>query len=135
MALTACTASTHTYSSGEIAKFTSIKTSYGITDQSHFETTGYFTCKTSGMYLFSVLLSYKGDYDGYSYMQKNTVVLITVVSIYQTGTNHRPTVDHHTGSATAVVHLNVGDTLNVRVGSSSYKLVSGESCFTVLKIK
>ncbi|CAG2214663.1 unnamed protein product [Mytilus edulis] len=119
--LTACS-SGGTYSSGQIIPFLRVRTSHGINNLSSYKSSGIFTCETEGYYLISFFITTKSAVaDMRLYLNE---------SFLARATKHGAS-DYQTNTAVILYHLNVGDKISVRAGST-FDVWSCNDSFSIL---
>lgn len=123
--MTSCVSSDHILSSGEAVLFDDVKTQVGIDNLSTFISTGKFTCTKPGLYLVSIWVLTPGqNKNGMIYIYRNNKIL--------TKTYINNSAHYDTGTATAVIELQLGDKVLVRYDNGRVDNLG--TCMTIVKL-
>ena len=125
VALTAC-ANFRKVNTGDVVKFSDVKSNYGLQNMKLFKQTGIFTCEQKGLYMFfSNMMS--NSKDGYFRWYLNN-------STYFSGVYVGYQAQFQSGSGMVILELDVGDTVSLKCERSNIS-VHLYSCYTLIKIK
>ncbi|CAG2229768.1 unnamed protein product [Mytilus edulis] len=118
-------------SSGYQLKFPLIKSSVGIYNLSSMKNTGTFICEKKGLYLVIVtVIACSKSNSGFNIYKNNQQYMY-----YFIGRSDFLGEDCNSGTGTAVVELNINDTLNVRNRYGDVTLYENWSSFSAVKLK
>ncbi|VDI57268.1 Hypothetical predicted protein [Mytilus galloprovincialis] len=113
--------------------FHGIKNSYGIHNLSDLvNNTGTFHCEKPGYYLVIISLSLTANEARFSIVKNNSTVL-SEVQIVPKHNYVRYMI--HTGTTSALVRLNVGDTIAVRQSANVRDIYGDSTCLSIVKLK
>ncbi|XP_071136988.1 uncharacterized protein MG328 homolog [Mytilus edulis] len=129
VAVTACSSSGDTKSSGYVVKFDDVRAIVGVKNISSFRTSGQFTSEVEGLYLVSVWIDTTTNYGHFQIYKNQMIIGSTVFNYISTSATVQTT-----GTAVVAVELQIGDTVRIQTAKSMYIAHSKESCFTIAKL-
>ncbi|CAC5423536.1 unnamed protein product [Mytilus coruscus] len=112
--------------------FHGIKNSYGIHNLSALMNTGTFHCEKPGHYLIIIFLTLTVTEARFSIVKNNSTVL-SEVQIVPKHNYVRSMI--HTGTTSALVRLNIGDTIAVRQSTNIRDIYGDSTCLSIVKLK